>query len=730
MGCSEDPSSNNKGSEVLTNGLYQYDPCTELRFKDGLTESNFTRLVECFHVTGKINKDVRELLTSEPQFVVSTFNTLFTDPKIRQESFELFEDLEASGGLDATLSFLGSLIGSRPFEKLFLKTDASTKSLAQALIDDDINLSQALSHFFSSPHFLDFQHLLDKIVTEKAFPGLATSLGQFLTQKVDGKSGAQLIVELLGSLGDVTSPLLTSAEIHELAKNKTGGNVMRTFTRHAHDNPALIAANQDILGLTGQFTLFSGLLWKLTHTQTPLIFNSGDQKDFEMLLELLQTLNRPLIIQNLESSNLQPNLLVSLDKFLASMVTFFNTASSPEDTEEIIVERLKTMSTYFIFINLIHKEMHDTNYGELSTKDKLKFVFEEYKSRFVFNSNARIKKVFNDKEAKVEKLIGFFSKNPLIAYLNELEQNNINLISAFAPKTAPLLTDPQLIQALQKTIQEFFNVTNQPIDAFLKRDKDETEVWLDYTLSFINTNLSTSIPLTDLKLITAVVKTYQLHESILKGEYFQGISPSLLGDVLTQSSNALKLLPTLLARLDNTQMGNPLMNLLNRLVGSHLLDTSLIFTANSVDDFADIFDEALEELTAGNPNQNTLGGPLLKSFILLAKNPDTKMKLESFLEAVGDFLLYYEVREGESNHYLSQLLKTYKTYRQTSVTPLGLHFTKEENVRALFRILSEAIRKDVLSDNAPLLQQALQGEQFKNVFKVMANVLRYSRNKE
>ena len=152
MGCAKSPSSSDKGSEVLASGLYQYDPCTQLRFQNGLTESNFTRLVECFHATGKITKEVRDLLTSEPQFVVSTFNTLFTDPKIRQESFELFEDLEASGGLDATLSFLGSLIGSRPFEKLFLKTDASTKSLAQALIDDDINLSQALSKFLSSPH--------------------------------------------------------------------------------------------------------------------------------------------------------------------------------------------------------------------------------------------------------------------------------------------------------------------------------------------------------------------------------------------------------------------------------------------------------------------------------------------------------------------------------------------------------------------------------------------------
>ena len=131
-----------------------------------------------------------------------------------------------------------------------------------------------------------------------------------------------------------------------------------------------------------------------------------------MLLEMALLLNRPLIMKN-TGEILQPHFLTSLNKFLASMVTFFNTnteATSPEDTaeiiknrEELIKKRLTTMSIYFIFIDLINREMRDVHYATLDTKDKLKYVFDSYKARFIFSSNERIEKVFADLKPQIEK---------------------------------------------------------------------------------------------------------------------------------------------------------------------------------------------------------------------------------------------------------------------------------------------------------------------------------------
>ncbi len=802
IGCSQSPSSQDS-IHSFSSGLYQYDPCKELKFSEGLTETSFTRLVECLHVNHGITQEVRDLLVAQPQFAVDAFNALFADEKIRQESFQLFESLEASGGLDVTVSFLGSLIGSKPFEKLFLKTDDTTKSLAQYLVDDAIDLSKTLAQVFSSPHFSDFQKVLDKLVTEDAFPRMAGSLGDFLTKKIDGTSGADTIVDLLSGVSNTSTPLLTADEIHALARNRTGASVMRTLSRHAYENPALITPSNSIPGLTGQFTLFSSFLWKLSHTQTPLIYNSGNQKDLEMLLEFAQTLNRTLIIENTGTS-FQPHLLVSLRKFLSSMVGFFSAeAASQDDSEEVIVKRLKIMSIYFIFVDLINKEMRDSHYASLDTQDRAKYVFDRYKTEFIFSSNKssikRIKKVFEDLKPHIEKLVEFFTGNPIITYLNELEKNNVNLISAFVSKADVLLSDPELMSALQKTIQQFFEF-NQPIDEFLKQDMDEakTETWLDYTLGFIKTSLREDISLTDMNLITSVVKTYQIQEEMLKGQYFQGLPLGLFSDLLTnlKSSDAFSLLPVLLSRIESQQTKTSLMTLLNRLITSRLLDVSLAFAATEGGDMGDICDKALEELTASAEkktlvkkinnldqhalnlsafrigllnkkvwdmsndtdqksliaeiegiatmpqyivttlealklnNQTRLVSPLLTSFIKLAHNPVTKTKLRDFLEAIGDFFSAYEVQNGESNHYLTELVQTYKIYRDVGDTALSQYFTKEENLQILFTIMAEAIQKDVASEIAPLFQNATKKEELKNqlksVFKVMANVLRYS----
>src|SRR3989344_3456498 len=93
ISCSKSPLSGNTGSQALTSGLYQYDPCVELRFSQGLTETNFTRLVECLHKNHGIGEGVKSLLLTQPGFAVSAFNTLFADEETRQESFELFENL-------------------------------------------------------------------------------------------------------------------------------------------------------------------------------------------------------------------------------------------------------------------------------------------------------------------------------------------------------------------------------------------------------------------------------------------------------------------------------------------------------------------------------------------------------------------------------------------------------------------------------------------------------------
>ncbi len=705
----------------LIQGLRDYTPIQGLQFSGTLTENQFSKIINQLDQQKAIT-DVKDLLLSEPRFFVSAFNDIFQNQEARKEAIQLFDDLEKSGGLDSTLSFLSALLASSVFEELFIKLGSDSKTLAEYLIDDDIDLITPLSEIISSPLFSDFHAVLSRFIRSGSFPSFAKALSQFLNQTSGNSSGALKIVDLIKFVTTQKLTLLTADEIYFLAENHVGSTFIDTLSAH----PEVTELTYPIEGLEGQFSVLSSALWKLSTSHTPMMYNPH-QTDLQILLETGRELNRPLIVR--ENGTVKANLLESLRKFLGSMVFFFNMNTNREDTDESIKERLRVISTYYVTMDLIYRELFDGAYANKDPQEKLEIVFSEYTTKFDFNKNQRIKETFlkikenisitEKNTVSLKDLILMISTHPLLTYLKKVQENGDNLLLSLLNKADSLFSDKSLLETLGVTLEDLLKF-NKPLDDFLKSDKDENgkETWLEYTLDWIK---NYQLPGTDRSFIISILKSYQIQNEIVLASYFDFPLPyEFLAEILTglRTKRVQPLMLELTSRLGQGDIQTKVLDLTKELLSSHLLDQLLSFLSSQKKN-SPLLDELVEKLFYLDPTSQTrLVTPLLDTLSKLASDRAQSKKLVGFLEALGRFF--------DNPLYTQHLITTYESCHNLSGTNFLQYFKTKEKLKILFNIMAEASRKQVIKKSAPFLKKIIDKNELKNIFTTLIRMLRYS----
>ncbi|MBI2609496.1 MAG: hypothetical protein HYW47_07900 [Deltaproteobacteria bacterium] len=821
FGCSQSRDNGTQSLSQNINTSFNQNPCGDLKFSGNLTTEAFIKIIECLDRNGAISK-IKSLLLSEPQYFVEIFNDIFQDKNLRKDAVNLFNILKNERVLDETFAFLSAFLGSEPLRVVLERKES--RNLLEFLLNDNLHIIHNLSKIISSPYFSQLENILDESLHTGSFLSLAHSLSFFLTDQLQGQSGSSHLVGLLEQLSDIKPSLLSSHEAFLFSNQFFVTSFLKNLGESFYKNPSYLSSSYKLTHDEWVFDPSAWALQKKTFTSgtyandlySPLsalfykLLNSksiklsyNHQTDFEILLEMVQYFNRPF---ELESPS-HPHLLKSLVPFLGNLLSFFNdfpddeqievTEENPEKAKEEKIKRMDRMATYYALADVLTREIYDTTYQKLSKEEKIKTLYHFYKEKFKFETHERFKNIFTSIKPRVESFVVTMPKNPITLYLRELDKTKANVLLSLLSKADAVLQDPAMQTTLVESVKNFLEF-NKPVDDFLtsefidpyEEDPDHIVTWLEETLRQLP-GFASEIPKEDTDLYISIIRTSQIHISLLQGAYFDKLPLDLLGNLLVsmKSTHTLDFVGALTQRLSSMSHDTlkSLCTILYQALTSHFFDRILEFLVLQSENGA-LFDKlgfelfasfqrrenilSLEKFSLNNFETFLTVKNLQKTLWafrteeeknnLIQKINDLSSQLslpKDFAQNIQNIDLQNETRlitpllvnfenilkdphmrtqlvqllealgsSLQNQEYLKRLIVLYKKYKENSPQSLWPYFKNEKRLETLLKILNQASQSEALAEATEFLKKIIDNGDLKGIFETLFRVLELGQN--
>ncbi|MBI2026457.1 MAG: hypothetical protein HYS98_01385 [Deltaproteobacteria bacterium] len=751
-----------------------------LFFTGELTEEKYVKIFDYFN-RDKAFEEVESLFKT-PESIrasVQLFNGVFNDKRLRRDFSNFIQqiDLSSEGRTSSSLlDFFASLLQSQPFE-IFMGWNGQSTSLARYFLDPKLNLTSPFAKIFSLKSFFELsQHLTDFINT-KEFPEFISRMGSFLNASSANISGAVFTTDLIRKMADGSFDFIASKDLAQLARNgffyqlhkaleRTTSTYGKRFLESKYPLP--LAAGD--VSTQESYSSLSVLLSKLLNTSSLSVKESAHKiSDFEGLMNLGYYLNRPVH----SGDNYQ--LILSLRKFLSRMVSFFSTTTDPNEDEyqyeedpvrnplyeeDVIVERVKIISTYYLAVLILDLEWYDPVYSSLSDPEekydciqkKVKFDLstdpakkESDEALLCANqltlsedsasiSQQRRDKAFQQLDVTLKDWITTLPSNPIVTFLKKIEQDQNSsifkeVISHYASES---LSHDKLWNTIQEVVKDFKEF-NKPIDKFLRAAAGDA-TWLDSALHEVSA--LRDIPSTDRHLISTILETYQFLLDIPTEKYVTPfpVEPLSAFAMALENSNSYDVLLNFIEKYQPRQTINPmdfkkhqvlLKDLLNRLVRSHLLDSTLSSAAVISKNVGFYVDGFLLDLFGDRDDteSDTLSTPFLSHFKKIALEPDFQTSFTEFLQSLANS---FQSKEG-----INKFSHAYTELQKYNQRPLWTYIRTEENLKLIFDALAAAIDRDALNPEARhYIVRIIEKGEMKKLVSLLSELLKFSRINE